>query len=245
MIDPATFNTLRRFRAGVYDRFGARRDALFELLDAATVAGLVPSLAYLSLAPVHRRGWGSLYDALAAGSMQAAALRELIARYPLDDGQPIYALDTSIWPRDDAEPSPARGHYFSSARQSAGKPIVTGWSYAWLAQLSFTHDSWTAPLDVQRVPAGGNTHAVAAAQISELVEQLPANGPGPLCVFDAGYDPEALARELAELDGSRWPCWYGCGVTAASMPILRQRQARGLGGHGGTARSSPAPTSAP
>jgi len=41
MIDPATFNTLRQFRAGVYDRFGARRDALFELLDAATVAGLV------------------------------------------------------------------------------------------------------------------------------------------------------------------------------------------------------------
>ena len=43
MIDPATFNTLRQFRAGVYDRFGARRDALFELLDAATVVGLVPS----------------------------------------------------------------------------------------------------------------------------------------------------------------------------------------------------------
>jgi hypothetical protein len=53
MIDPATFNTLRQFRAGVYDCFGARRDALFELLDAATVAGLVPSLAYLSLPAVH------------------------------------------------------------------------------------------------------------------------------------------------------------------------------------------------
>jgi hypothetical protein len=55
MIEPATFNILRRFRAGVYDRFGARRDALFELLDAATVVGLVPSLAHVSLPPVHRR----------------------------------------------------------------------------------------------------------------------------------------------------------------------------------------------
>src|SRR6266702_8572790 len=88
-----------------------------------------------------------------------------------------------------------------SSRQAAGQPIVTGWSYAWLAQLSFTHDSWTAPLDVQRVEAGGNAHAVAAAQIAELVERLPANGPGPLSVFDAGYHAEALARELAELDG--------------------------------------------
>jgi len=65
MLDPLTLNTLRQFRAGVYECFGARRDALFELLDAATVAGLVPSLAYLSLPPVHRRRWGSLYDALA------------------------------------------------------------------------------------------------------------------------------------------------------------------------------------
>jgi hypothetical protein len=201
MIDPATFNTLRQFRDKVYECFDARRDALFELLDAATLAGLVPSLAYLSLSPVHRRGWGSLYDALAAGRLDAAALRELIADYPLDDGQPIYALDTSIWPRDDAETSPGRGHYYSSSRQSAGQPIVTGWSYSWLAQLSLTHDSWTAPLDVQRVPAGGNTHAVAAAQIGEVVEHLPAGSPVPLCVFDAGYDPPSRARELAEVDG--------------------------------------------
>ena len=203
MIEPATFNTLRQFRARVYEHFDARRDALFELLDAATVAGLVPSLVYLSLAAVHRRGWGSLYDALAAGRLDAAGLRDLLAGYPLDDGQPIYAVDTSVWPRDDAETSPGRGHYFSSSRQSAGQPIVTGWSYSWLAQLSVTHNSWTAPLDVQRVPAGGNAHAVAAAQIGELVEHLPAAGPVPLCVFDAGYDPPSLARELADLDGAR------------------------------------------
>jgi len=233
MIEPATFNTLRQFRARVYDRFGPRRDGLFELLDAATVAGRVPSLAYLSLPPVHRRRWGGLYDALAAGDMDAPALRELVARYPLDDGQPIFALDTSVWPRDDAETSPGRAHYFSSARQSTGKPIVTGWSYSWLAQLSFTHDSWTAPLDVQRVPAGGNTHAVAAAQISELVEHLPANGPGPLFVFDTGYDPEALARELAELDGQHVAvlvrlrsdrCFYADPRPSAGLKVGRPRR---------------------
>jgi hypothetical protein len=79
---------------------------LFELLDAATVAGLVPSLAYVSLPVVHRRRWGSLYDALAAGEVDAAALRELIAGYPMEDGQPIYALDTSVWPRDSSGRTP-------------------------------------------------------------------------------------------------------------------------------------------
>jgi hypothetical protein len=124
MIDPVLFNTLRQFRAGVYNRFGARRDALFDLLDAATVAGLVPSLAYLSSTAVHRRGWGSLYDALAVGTMDEPALRAFIGRWPLDDGQPIYAFDTSVWPRDDAETSPERGYYYSSSRQSAGQPIL-------------------------------------------------------------------------------------------------------------------------
>ena len=124
MLDPVMFNCLRRFRAGVNGAFGARRDALFDLLDAATVAGLVPSLAHLSLTAVHRRRWGSLYDALAVGTMDAPALRELVGRWPLDDGQPIYALDTSVWPRDDAETSPGRGYHYSASRQSAGQPIL-------------------------------------------------------------------------------------------------------------------------
>ncbi|HEX2173936.1 MAG TPA: transposase, partial [Dehalococcoidia bacterium] len=203
MIEPATLEKLRGFRRGVYARLGARRDALFDLWDAATVAGLVPSLAYLSLSAVHRRGWGSLYDALAAGTLNEAALRDLVGQYPLDDGQPIYAFDTSVWPRNDAETSPQRGYYFSPSRQSAGQPIVTGWSYAWLAQLSFSHDSWTAPLDVRRVSPTENVHAVAAAQIRTLLSRQPAGDPAPLCVFDAGYDPETLARELRELDGAQ------------------------------------------
>lgn len=194
--------TLRQFRAGIYQDFDARRDALFELLDAATVAGLVPSLVHLSLTGVHRRSWGSLYDALATGTLGILALRDLVRRWPLDDGQPIYACDTSVWPRDDAQTSPGRGFYYSSSRQSAGQPIVAGWSCAWLAQLNFTHDSWTAPLDVRRVAPTDDAQAVAAAQLRDLVEHRPPGSPVPLGVFDAGYDPETLARALADLDGA-------------------------------------------
>src|SRR3954447_17527630 len=203
MSDPTLSHTLRGFRAAVYAALGARRDALFEALDAATTVGPVPSLPYLSLTALHRRRWASLYAALAEGSLDVAALRTLVGQHPLDDGQPIYALDTSIWARNDAETSPERGYYYSAARQSAGQPIVAGWAYAWLAQISFTHDSWTAPLDVARVPPHANAHTVAAAQIRRLLEQRPADRPVPLCVFDAGYDPETLARELRDLDGER------------------------------------------
>src|SRR4051812_19220829 len=118
MVDPTLLKTLQAFRAAVYAHLGARRAALFDVLDAATTVGPVPSLPYLSLTAPHRRGWGSLYAALAEGRLAVPALQALVAQSPLDDGQPIYALDTSVWPRNDAETSPARGYYHSASRQS-------------------------------------------------------------------------------------------------------------------------------
>ena len=56
MNDLTAFHALQAFRTGVYQRLGARRDALFEALDAATTVGPVPSLPYLSLTALHRRG---------------------------------------------------------------------------------------------------------------------------------------------------------------------------------------------
>src|SRR5919206_383737 len=219
MVNPTLLYTLQAFRAAVYQHLGARGDALFDVLDAATTVGSVPSLPYLSLTAAHRRGWGSLYAALAEGGLDAPALRALVGRYPLDDGQPIYALDTSVWRRNDAETSPERGYYYSAARQSAGQPIVAGWSYAWLAQISFTHDSWTAPVDVRRVPLSRDAHAVAAEQILELVRHQPANAPttGPRAARTPW--PEVRLPRCDQLVGARGrahraarPIWRGAGA---------------------------------
>ena len=113
MIATDSFDALRAFRTQLYACFQQRRDALFELTDAAIASGPVPSLAHLSLEDIHRRGWGSLYAALSRGKIDAEALRSELVRHPLEDGQPIYAVDTSVWPRCDAETSPERGFYIS------------------------------------------------------------------------------------------------------------------------------------
>jgi hypothetical protein len=190
---------LLRFRVELSASFGRRADALFELTDAALTAGLVPSLAYLSLEGVHRRGWGSLYAALDHGTVNADALRDAVARLPLADGEPIYAVDVSVWPRCDAEASPGRGFYYHPSRHSAGQPIVAGWAYSWLAQLGFARDSWTAPLDVRRVHPTRDANQVAVEQIKAFTTRRPAAaGVVPLFVFDAGYDPVELARGLAD-----------------------------------------------
>jgi len=205
---------LRAFRAELYTCFGQRRDALFELEDALLSAGSVLSPAHLSLEAVHRRGWGSLYAALARGGVHAEDLRTLLARHSLAGGPPIYAVDVSVWPRCDAEASPERGYYYHPSRHSAGQPIVAGWAYQWVAQLGLSRDSWTAPVDVRRVHPLEQSSTVAAAQIRALVSGVPAAGPTPLFVFDAGYDPLQLALDLADTPAAilvrlrRGRCFY-------------------------------------
>jgi hypothetical protein len=200
MAEPTSpFCKLRAFRAELYACCTRRADALLELGDALLCAPAIPSLAHLSLEPVHRRGWGSAYAALARGRLDAEQLRALLARQPLDGGLPIYAVDATCWARCDANCSPQRGLYYHPSRHSAGQPIVAGWSYQWIAQLSFTRDSWTAPLDARRLHPHDNHNQVAAAQIRALLDRLPASRQVPLFVFDAGYDPTGLALGLADV----------------------------------------------
>src|SRR4051794_5211917 len=145
---------LRAFREEAFGCLGRRRDALFELVDGLLAAESMASLPHLSLLPVHRRGWGSAYAALALGEVDADRIAEVLAVHAPQVAGPVFAVDASTWPRCDAGCSPGRGFYYSPTRHSAGQPIVAGWCYSWIAQLGFDRDSWTAPVDAHRVPAG-------------------------------------------------------------------------------------------
>src|SRR5829696_7392856 len=112
MDSPDPLAALRTFRDALYACFDRRADALAELADALLTAAPASSLPHLSLAPGHRRGWGSVYDALAEGRMDGEALRALVARHPATEEHPVYAVDASVWARCDAEASPERGFYY-------------------------------------------------------------------------------------------------------------------------------------
>src|SRR5262245_38813676 len=103
------WEALRAFRQHVYTWFGCRRDALFEALDAVLSAAALATPAHRSLAPGCQRGWGRLYDALNAGTMDLGRLETLVASYALEPGTTWSAVDASVWPRCDAETSPERG----------------------------------------------------------------------------------------------------------------------------------------
>ena len=202
---------LVEFRAGSYDCLTSWGDALFELADAVLCTpGRVSSVPALSLDPAFRRSHGSLYKGLQKGEVDPGQARELLVRsrpnWPL-----VYAVDASAWPRCDAETSPGRGFYHSASRHSAGQPIVAGWDYQWVPQVNFEPDSWTAPLDVTRIPPDADATRATVDQVRQVVATLPQDATVPMFVFDAGYDPAGLtyglegtrAQVLVRLRGDR------------------------------------------
>jgi Transposase DDE domain len=187
------------FRTELHACFPRRADALFELADALLCAQPpLLSLPHLSLEPVHQRGWGSAYAALARGEVDAERLRDLLVSVLPAADPPVFAVDVTTWPRCDAECSPARGYYYHPSRHSAGQPIVAGWAFQWICQLSFARDSWTAPVDARRLHPLEDTDQTAAAQVRALLARLPASQALPLFVFDGGYDSAQLSLDLAE-----------------------------------------------
>ena len=186
------------FRRKLYSCLQRWGDALFELCDAVLCAqGPVGSVPQLSLEPEFTRSHGSLYKALAEGRVDDGRLRRLLVAAAPADWPMVYAVDASTWDRCDAECSPERGLSYSASRHSAGQPIVAGWSFQWLCQLCFAPDSWTAPLDARRISPTQDSTDATIDQVRDTVALLPADREVPLFVFDAGYDPIALAHDLA------------------------------------------------
>ncbi|MDF2743243.1 MAG: hypothetical protein K0S88_4619 [Actinomycetia bacterium] len=191
---------LGAFRDQLHACFSRRADALFELGDAL-LCQPTPflSLPHLSLEPAHQRGWGSTYAALVCGRIDTERLRDLLVRFLPPADPLVFAVDVTTWPRCDAECSPERGYYYHPSRHSAGQPIITGWAFQWITQLSFDRDSWTAPVDARRLHPLDDTDQTAAAQIRALLGRLPAGEPVPWFVFDGGYDSAQLTLDLAEV----------------------------------------------
>jgi hypothetical protein len=75
-------------------------------------------------------------------------------------------------------------------------------------------DSWTAPVDVARIPPTADTTTGTIDQVRALVNRLAAEEQVPMFVFDAGYDPIAIGaprrchqlRRFAIFLGQIGPC---------------------------------------
>lgn len=137
---------LSKFRREFYGCLTSRADALFELADAVLCAtGPVVSLPELSLEPVHRRGHGAMYDALAQGHIAVSRFQMVLAGLALPrgaDGQLSIALDVTAWPRPDAECSPERLHCHRLRGHAFSGQVSDCLFHA--AIRNFSYSAWTS-----------------------------------------------------------------------------------------------------
>lgn len=209
-------NELIEFRQAFHPCCTRGGDALFELTDAALCAsGPVGSVPTLSLEPEFTRFHGSLYKSLARGRIDEDRLRRLLVAHRPTDGPMVFAVDASVWDRCDAECSPGRGFYYSASKHSAGQPIVAGWSFQWISQLSGTPHSWTAPVDVGRIGPREDTTDATIDQVRRAVDLLPGDGE-VLSSFSTPATTPSASPMASPTPGPR--CCAGSATTASSTP---------------------------
>ena len=91
-------NNLIEFRQTVYQTgLTSNQDACFELLDALIERSHADCAAEISMSPLFRRKWSSLYKAIEKGGVNEETLATLfIDQVPKTDVQ-VYPLDSTMW----------------------------------------------------------------------------------------------------------------------------------------------------
>jgi hypothetical protein len=205
VLETYAWERLRHFRQELYDDLGLRQDSLFELLDAMLTAPQRCTLVRLSLSTAFRRRWPSTCDALADGSINVPALRELFVRELPDtvtiDDRPLWVIDGTNWPRPAARASAARTWEYRPLPGWPQNGIVPAWAYQWLVAVPDVAGSWVLPLDVQRRgPTAESATRVALEQIAVVRRAQSADAPRPVVTLDSGYDLETLASATVDAD---------------------------------------------
>ncbi|WP_242032888.1 transposase [Oscillatoria sp. FACHB-1406] len=137
---------LKQFRQQIYEDLGKARDALFELMDALVLTPKASSIAELSLCPVFRRRWSSIYESLKDSNLDFSKLQKhYIAQIPSNQ-QIVLVGDHTSWSRPDAVTLQERTYEHAGGGIGGGKPITVGQGYSSLAWIPEEKGSWALPL---------------------------------------------------------------------------------------------------
>lgn len=175
-------NNLIEFRQACYGRLGRAKDALFELSDALLTTPSLPSLAHLSVSPLFRRRWPSVYEALQDATPDRLALLKLYSSHVHATAYPtlltptvLLAGDNTGWPRPLARTLPQRTYLHQPQPIPAlgGRPVTAGHGYSTVAWIPHDEGSWALPLLHERVRPDENALNKAATQLARVRECLP------------------------------------------------------------------------
>ena len=191
-----TFDKLKQFRQGVYTLLGNAKDALFDLMDAVLVTRSVYSFVELSVSPVFRRQWSSIYEAIEDSNPPREELMRLYIEQLPQTEQIILAGDHTAWSRLEAITLKERTYEHQAQPMSGAKPVTVGQGYSTIAMIPEMSGSWALPLLHERITSFENAIEKAAMQLRLVCKNLPSR---PLSLWDAEYGCASFVKLTSDI----------------------------------------------
>mgnify|MGYP001791377145 FL=1 len=190
--------TLKTFRKRVYCLLGNGRDSLFDLMDAVLTSRTVSSFVELSLSPVFRRTWSSVYKVLERGAPPRQKLMQLYRDHlPVSEtSQLVLAGDHTAWPRLWSPTLKERTYEHEPAPGPGSKPVTVGQGYSSLVCLPEVSGSWVLPLLHERITSFETPIEKAARQLKQVCAHLSHR---PLSLWDSEYGCASFVQLTATI----------------------------------------------
>jgi hypothetical protein len=192
----SNFDKLRDFRDKGYTLMGNGRDALFDLMDAVLVSRSIYSFAELSLSPVFRRQWPSLYEALQDSQPPRSTLMQLYMEQMPQAEPVVLAGDHTAWSRLQAVSLRERTYEHQATPMSGAKPVTLGQGYSTIAWIPEAQGSWALPLLHERITSAENPLEKAVTQLRQVCQRLTTRA---LSLWDAEYGCAPFLKQTADI----------------------------------------------
>ena len=190
---------LKRFRQEAYEQLGKGKDAVMDLMDAVLVTRSVYSFAELSLSPVFRRKWPSLYEAIEDCCPMRRGLMKLYIQEIPKEQRVIIAGDHTSWSRLSASTLKDRT-FEHGAKVISGKPITLGHGYSTIAWIPELEGSWALPLRHERITSHDSPLAKAAFGLRQVCHHLQVR---PLSLWDSEYGCAPFLKLTADIKADK------------------------------------------
>ena len=173
------------WRSQLYQALSSRRSVVMELLDSLSSNFQASSVAELSLNPLFRRNYNSLYKAIQdflpppnhPNREQAVdSLFDLVSAAvppPVERQFYLFGVDVTPYPRPYSATLSDKTYIYQPNAIKGNKPINIGHAYSVVAALPEPGETenvpWTIPLSGQRVPSGEKDINVAQKQLKTIL----------------------------------------------------------------------------
>ena len=179
-----SFADQKEFRKRAYCLLGNGKDCLFDLMDAVIISRSVPSFAELSLSPVFRRQWPSLYKVIERSEPPRETLMKLYIECLPKSERLIIAGDHTAWPRLWAKMLKTRTYEHQPQTSQESKPVTVGPGYSSLVCVPEMEGSWALPLLHERITSFESPLTKAATQLKQVCDVLEQRS---LSLWDSEY----------------------------------------------------------